>query len=121
MPCPVLYDGKLYFLKSNSAVLSCFDAASGKAFYEAEKLNGLKGVFASPVAAAGRVYVLGRNGVTAVVRHGKKLEILATNRLDDSFTASPAVPQGQEVSLLHHGATVTATLPAGPRTPKWLC
>ena len=40
---------------------------------------------------AGRVYVVGRNGVTAVVRHGKKLEVLATNSINDSFTASPAI------------------------------
>jgi len=42
-------------------------------------------------AAAGRVYFAGRNGATIVLEHGAKLKILATNQLDDEFSASPAV------------------------------
>jgi outer membrane protein assembly factor BamB len=43
------------------------------------------------VAADGRIYVVGRNGVTAVVRHSDTFEVLATNTLDDRFDASPAI------------------------------
>jgi hypothetical protein len=55
-------------------------------------------VFASPVGAAGRVYVVGRDGNTVVLRHGPKLEVLAQNRLDDGFDASPAIA-GNEMFL----------------------
>jgi hypothetical protein len=48
-------------------------------------------VFASPVGAAGRVYVLGQEGTTVVLTHGPSLEVLATNKLDDRFDASPAL------------------------------
>jgi hypothetical protein len=48
-------------------------------------------VFASPVGAAGRVYITGREGVTLVLRHGPGFEVLATNVLDDGFDASPAL------------------------------
>jgi hypothetical protein len=72
-------------------MLSAFDAVTGKARFEAERLDGLNGVYASPVSADGRVYVVGRDGNTAVLRQGPTLEVLAKNRLDDGFDASPAI------------------------------
>jgi hypothetical protein len=48
-------------------------------------------VFASPVMAGGRLYIPSRDGSTAVVKAGSEFEMLATNELDDSFSASPAV------------------------------
>jgi outer membrane protein assembly factor BamB len=51
---------------------------------------GALGIYASPLGAAGRVYLPGRNGVTVVLKQSDKLEVLATNRLDEKFDASPA-------------------------------
>lgn len=56
-----------------------------------ERLEAVPNVYASPVGAAGRVYVTGRDGAVAVLAAGPKLEVLATNRLDDGFDASPAL------------------------------
>jgi outer membrane protein assembly factor BamB len=98
VPSPLLYGDKLYFFASNNAILSCFDATSGRALIDAERLPGLQGVYASPVGAAGRVYLVGRNGVTLVVKHADKLEVLATNRLEERFDASPALA-GNELFL----------------------
>ena len=56
-----------------------------------ERLEGISGVYASPVAADGRVYVAGRDGTVVVLKEGPKVEVLATNRLDDGFDASPAL------------------------------
>jgi hypothetical protein len=61
-------------------------------------MQGLSEVFSSPVAAAGRVYFPGRDGTTLVLRHGPSYEVLATNRLDDGFDASPALA-GSELYL----------------------
>jgi hypothetical protein len=94
----LLVGDTLYFISNNSAMLSAFDAVSGKAHFEAERLEGLNGVYASPVAADGRVYVVGRDGNTAVLRQGPRLEILAKNRLDDGFDASPAIV-GKQIFL----------------------
>ncbi len=92
VPSPLLYDGILYFLKSNNALLSAFDAKTGTPHYQAARIDGLTSqVFASPVAAAGRVYVLGQDGTAVVLKHGKALETIATNKLDDRFDASPAL------------------------------
>ncbi len=90
VPSPLLYEDRLYFYSGNNAMLSCFEASTGRAWLEAERIPGISGVYASPVGAAGRVYLVGRDGNTVVIRHGAPLEILATNRLDDRFDASAA-------------------------------
>jgi outer membrane protein assembly factor BamB len=91
VPSPLLYDGILYFLKTNNGLLSAFDAKTGQPHYQASRLDAVPNVFSSPVGAAGRVYVAGREGKTAVLRHGPKLEVLGVNELADGFDASPAL------------------------------
>ena len=91
VPSPLLYDGVLYLLKSNSGILSVFDARSGRPHYQLQRLSGLPEVYSSPVAARGRVYITSRDGTTLVIRHGSRFEVLATNTLDDGFDASPAL------------------------------
>jgi outer membrane protein assembly factor BamB len=91
VPSPLLYNGVLYFLKTNSAILSAFDAKTGTPHYRLQRLDGLSEVFASPVGAKGRVYLTGREGVTLVIKHGTAFEILAKNKLNDGFDASPAL------------------------------
>jgi len=91
VPSPLLYDGILYFLKTNNGLLSAFDARTGKPHYQVQRLETAANVFSSPVGAAGRVYIAGRDGTTVVLAHGPSLEILAENTLDDGFDASPAL------------------------------
>ena len=91
VPSPLLYNGVLYFLKTNSAILSAFDAKTGTPHYRLQRLDGLSEVFASPVGAKGRVYLPGREGVTLVIKHGPTFEVLAKNKLDEGFDASPAL------------------------------
>ena len=98
VPSPLLLDGQLYVLKSNSGVLTAYDAATGARRYGPERLRGIRNVYASPVAAAGRVYVTSRGGATAVLRAGPAFEVLAVNVLDDDFDASPAIA-GDEIYL----------------------
>jgi outer membrane protein assembly factor BamB len=91
VPSPLLYDGVLYLLKSNSGILSALDAKTGKPHYQLRRLDGLAEVFSSPVGANGRVYLTGREGTTLVLRHGPTFEVIAKNTLDDGFDASPAL------------------------------
>ena len=100
-PSPLLYQGKLYFLKSNDGILSCFNAETGNRHYGPKRLGNIKGIYASPVGANGKVYLVGRDGNAAVLKHGAKFEILAENHLDDYFDASPAII-GQELYLRGH-------------------
>jgi outer membrane protein assembly factor BamB len=98
VPSPLVYDGHLYVLKTNSGVLTVFDAKSGKPHYALQRLDGVPNVFASPAGAAGRVYIPGREGSTVVLRNGPAYEVLAKNDLDDGFDASPALA-GNEIYL----------------------
>lgn len=95
VPSPLLYGDWLYFTKVNSAILTCLDAKTGKVQLAAERLPGLSSIYSSPVGAAGRVYLTGRDGTTLVIKHSPRLEILATNRLEEPVDASPAIVDRQ--------------------------
>ena len=96
VPSPLLYDNILYFLKTNNGLLSAFDAATGKPHYQVQRIAKAAGeVFSSPVGADGRVYIVSRDGVTTVIKHGITYEVLAENALDDGFDASPALAGGE--------------------------
>ncbi len=90
-PCPVLMDGKLYFLKANNGYLTCLNAKDGTEYYSSQKLEGIKNIFTSPVAVNDRIYVLGTNGTCCVVKQGESFELLAQNVLEDNFYASPVI------------------------------
>jgi outer membrane protein assembly factor BamB len=86
---PLLYRGQLYFFKHVQSVLTSVDSATGKGLFT-ERV-GLGNVFASPVAAGGKIYLLGRQGKALVLEPGPTLKVLAENQLDDGFDASPVV------------------------------
>lgn len=98
VPSPLLYDGKLYVCSVNKGIISVYDAKTGKPHYVKQALDEIKGIYASPVAAGGRVYFTGRKGVVYVIKASEKFEVLAVNKLDDSIDASPAFA-GDEMYL----------------------
>ena len=98
VPSPVATAGTLYFFKSNSGILSARDMATGEVRFGPERLETVQSVYASPVAAGGHIYLLDREGSAEVIAAGPELEVLAKNRLDDRFDASPAVV-GDELYL----------------------
>ncbi len=91
VPSPLLSGNRLYFCKSNNAILTCLDTKTGAVLFGPERLEGVSNFYASPVAAAGRVYLVGRDGTTLVIKDADKLEILATNALGEPTDASPAI------------------------------
>ena len=100
-PSPLLMKGFMYVLKSNNGILSCFDARTGKPFYRYQRLRGINEVFASPVGVHEQVYLVGRNGTIIVIKLGSTFEIIAKNRLDDYFSASPVIVEN-EIYLRGH-------------------
>ena len=83
---PVVVEGKVY-VTSETGILSRIDAKSG----EIEDYIALKAPFsASGAYADGSLYFLSEDGSAFVVKPGGKMEILATNKLEDGFMASPA-------------------------------
>ena len=98
VPSPLLYQGGLYFLRHYQPILTRLDAATGVEQPGPIRLGGLRDIYASPIAAAGRVYVTDRHGRTLVVSAGPEPELLADNQLDDRFNAS-AVAVGKQLLL----------------------
>ena len=88
VPSPLVYD-KLVYLCRESGVGICLDARTGEKYYE-ERVYA-QTYRASPVAANGRIIFTARDGTFSVLKAGKTLEVLAKNKLDDQFTASPAI------------------------------
>ncbi len=95
VPSPIVVNGVLYFLKTNSGLLSAFDVKTGKPHFQNQRMDAIPNVFASPVSAQGRIYFPGREGTTMVIKAGPAYEVLATNPLDDAFDASPALVDGE--------------------------
>lgn len=91
VPSPLLYEGRLYFTAANTPVLTVLDAKSGKPLTTADRLPKLGSLYASPVAAGGRIYIADRTGTTAVLKAGDAPEVLATNPLGEPIDASPVV------------------------------
>jgi outer membrane protein assembly factor BamB len=102
VPSPVLVNGRLYFTEGNTNLLSVLDAKTGKPLLERERLTGARSFYASPVAAAGRVYFTDQGGTTLVFKEGDKPELLATNKLNDAIDATPALV-GSQLFLRAHG------------------
>jgi outer membrane protein assembly factor BamB len=98
VPSPLLYQGRLYMLKSNNGIITAFDAKSGAKLYGPERLEAVPNVYASPTGAGGRVYIVGREGGSVVLDGGSELKVLASNKLEDGFDASP-VAVGDELYL----------------------
>jgi hypothetical protein len=98
VPSPLLVGEALYFLNHYQALITRVNARTGEDKPGPFRLPGMHNVFASPVAAAGRVYVTSREGLTAVLKDGDALEVIAQNRLDDQFSASAALA-GKEIFL----------------------
>ncbi len=113
VPSPLLYDGGLYFLTHYQGILSRVDAQTGEDRPGAMRLGDLGDIYASPVAAAGRIYVTDLEGATAVVAAGEIPRLIAINRLDESIAASPAL-SGRELLLRGQKHLYSIAAGAGP-------
>jgi outer membrane protein assembly factor BamB len=86
---PLLSDGRLYFYKGKSGLLTCLDAATGKPYYQAQRI-GLSNTYASPIAAGGHIYLSDRDGKTVVIKDAPQLKIVTVNELGETIDATPA-------------------------------
>jgi hypothetical protein len=87
MSSPVLVNDLLFYV-DDGGIVSCLDAATGEAHFR-ERLGGK--FSASPLAAAGVIYLASREGVVTVIEASKTFRVLAQNQLDGGIMASPIV------------------------------
>ena len=98
VPSPLLYEGALYFLTHYQGILSRVDARTGEDQPGSVRLEGIKNIYSSPVAAAGRIYITDLDGNTIVLSRGEIPRPLSFNRLLEPVSASPAIA-GKELFL----------------------
>jgi outer membrane protein assembly factor BamB len=101
VPSPVLSGDRLYMSKSNDAYLSCLNALTGEVIYQDQALPEVRSIYASPLAANGYLYMVGREGTVMVVKDAPKFEVVATNTLNDRIDASPVMLE-KELFLRGH-------------------
>jgi outer membrane protein assembly factor BamB len=90
-PSPVVVDGLVYMV-NDSGIATCLDVKTGEEVWK-QRIGGQ--YTASLLYAAGRVYVFDQEtGKTTVIAPGREFKLLAANKLDDGFMASPAVSGG---------------------------
>jgi outer membrane protein assembly factor BamB len=86
-PSLLLVDDLLFGI-DDGGVASCLEARTGTEVWR-ERAGG--NYSASPIWAEGRVYLCSEEGKTTVIDAGRQFKVLAENKLDDGFMASPAV------------------------------
>ena len=97
MTSPLALDEYLY-VPSDNGYLTCYQARTGKAVYEEQKLGARNTITPSPIAGDGKIYVQTEGGECYIIKPGPEFEILAVNKLDEVFCASPAV-SGSKIFL----------------------
>jgi outer membrane protein assembly factor BamB len=70
---------------------SCYDAKTGQALYQDERLDASGDYYSSAIAAGGRIYLASERGTMLVLAAGDILNVLARNDLGAPVMATPAV------------------------------
>jgi outer membrane protein assembly factor BamB len=91
VPSPLVYGDRIYLTRSNQAVVTCLDPATGEPLLDSIRLPEMRSMYASPVGAAGRIYFTSREGTTVVIKNQAEFEVLAVNKLPEGIDASPAI------------------------------
>lgn len=86
VPSPIKV-GELLYLMGETGRLQAIEAQTGKLLFN--EVITTQRHRANPLYADGKLILVGRDGDIPVVKPGPTLEILAKNKLPDTFTASP--------------------------------
>jgi outer membrane protein assembly factor BamB len=89
LPSPIVYDDHLYTV-GNNGILSAYEAKTGTRVYQQRVGEGGSFV-ASPIAAAGKLYITSEDGDVYVVKAGPQYELLAKNTIGEPALATPAL------------------------------
>jgi outer membrane protein assembly factor BamB len=90
VPTPLLYQGVMYLVKDGGIVTS-LDPKTGKILKQGRLTGALETYYSSPVAGAGKIYMISQGGKVSVLKAGAEWELLALNDLDDECYATPAI------------------------------
>ena len=89
IPSPLIVDD-LLFMVSDQGFVSCLEARTGRELWK-ERLRAGGYHWASPLYADRKIYFCGKKGIVSVIAAERKFRLLAENRFEASFIASPAI------------------------------
>ena len=89
VPSPLAVDSTVVMVK-NGGIVTCIDADAGKLHYR-KRVGAAGSYYASPVTADGRIFLCSSAGVVSVIRSGAKFERIASNDLQVTIKATPAI------------------------------
>ena len=89
---PVVYGDYIYFGNTNR-VVRCFAAKTGKKIYE-ERLSPDASIYASLVAADGKIFCTSEDGDVYVLKAGPEFQIVSRSRMGAPCYATPAISEG---------------------------
>jgi outer membrane protein assembly factor BamB len=93
VPSPICYLGRIYLVK-DGGIVSCYDAKTGDAIWQQERLPSAGNYYASPVAADGRIFVTSLDGKMTVLKAGtEKPQVLHTIDFHERIEATPALAE----------------------------
>lgn len=87
---PLVYEDVLYLVKGGG-VMTALDPRTGWILKQGRLAGDPDGVFSSPVAADGKIYITSASGKVTVVKAGPDWTTLQVNDLDEECYASPAL------------------------------
>ncbi|MBL8213375.1 MAG: PQQ-binding-like beta-propeller repeat protein [Bryobacterales bacterium] len=94
VPSPLFYRDVLYMLKEGG-IFTSYDPKTGAVQKQARLTGALSQYFASPVAADGKIFVVGEDGKAAVIQAGADWQLLRVNDMEEGMKATPALLDGK--------------------------
>lgn len=94
VPSTLLYKGVLYMI-NDSGILFSFDPSTGNVIKQGRLHGAIDKYFSSPVAADGKVFLIGQGGQVSVLEAAGDWKIISVNELDDECFATPAIADGR--------------------------
>lgn len=98
VPSPLLVDQSLYFLTHYQNIITRIDGPTGHDAPGPMRLGALGNIYASPVSAAGHIYVTDLAGNTMVITASDVPRVISVNALNENVNASLAIA-GKEIFI----------------------
>jgi outer membrane protein assembly factor BamB len=88
---PLAVNG-LLIVATSYGVVACYDAADGTKYWEQEYGDG---IYASPIYADGKVYVMDMGGNLRVLKMAKEFQLIAESKFGEKSVCSPVFAEGK--------------------------
>ncbi len=89
-----MVNGRLFVVKKGG-LSSSFNVEEGKTNWSLKRIGNLGDYYSSPVAADGKIFVMGENGFIVVLEDSPELKVLAKNDLGETCLSTPAIADGR--------------------------